>query len=85
MTAVAHAQQRLKTGLLIIGFLLASVHGAVAYALNASSARYLLSHLPMKVPVDHFLWHMTRGKGAYVSTKYVVKHGKSPSVRKTLE
>lgn len=57
------------------------VYGAVAYALNASSARYLLSHLPMKVPVDHFLWHMTRGKGAYVSTKYAVKHGKGPSVR----
>ena len=60
MTAVAHAQQRLKTGLLIIGFLLASVHGAVAYASCEDKDAEALKRIDedaicelITVPLDH--------------------------------
>jgi pimeloyl-ACP methyl ester carboxylesterase len=60
MTAVAHAQQRLKTGLLIICFLLASVHGAVAYASCEDKDAEALKRIDedavcelITVPLDH--------------------------------
>ena len=60
MTAVARAQQSLKTGLLIIGFLLASVHGAVAYASCEDKDAEALKRIDedaicelITVPLDH--------------------------------
>ena len=60
MIAVARAQQRLKTGLLIIGFFLASVHGAVAYASCEDKDAEALKRIDedavcelITVPLDH--------------------------------
>ena len=60
MTAVARAQQSLKTGLLIIGFFLASVHGPVAYASCEDKDAEALKRMDedtvcelITVPLDH--------------------------------
>lgn len=60
-------------------------YGAVAYAIHAEFASYLLTKLPMDMPVDHFLWkHAVQLQVGYVSTTYIAKHKKGKSLRQSV-
>lgn len=60
-------------------------YGAVAYAMSSSFAKTLLSALPMKKPVDHFLWEQSvKHQLAFVARDYYVKHVKGKSLRESV-
>ncbi len=60
-------------------------YGAVAYAMSSSFAKTLLSELPMKKPVDHFLWEQSvKHQVAFVARDYYVKHVKGKSLRESV-
>ena len=60
-------------------------YGAVAYAMHRNFAKLLLDALPMKKPIDHFLWTQSvKHNMGYVSNHYNVKHKKGKSLRESV-
>jgi hypothetical protein len=59
-------------------------YGAVAYGMHSNFAKLLLDALPMKKPVDHFLWtQAVKHQMAFVADHYNVQHKKGKSLRES--